>query len=183
MIRKAPNAPNAPNRIYGALIPETSVRATTAARAPAIGAYPNNESMPRLSGPRVMPRVGDLAQQSFDALFDAVSADRPPPTQPATSGLTLEELTDEFARQRRGRGVEKKTQTDYELLFEALKELLGPDKVVTEIDRADCRRTKELFEKLPANARKRFPAMTLPSHRRRGRCRDAGSSVPDHRTG
>jgi len=105
--------------------------------------------------------MGDLGHQSFDTLFDSVSADRPAPTQPATPGLTLEELTVEFARQRGARGNEQSTLTEYALLFQALREILGPDKAVREIDRADCRRVKDLFEKLPANARKRFPRMTL----------------------
>ncbi len=105
--------------------------------------------------------MGDLAHQSFDTLFDAVSADHPPPNQPASPGLNLEALTEEFARQRTGRGVEKNSLKNYAILFEALTELLGPNKAVRAIDRADCRRVKDLFEKLPANARKRFPDMTL----------------------
>ncbi len=105
--------------------------------------------------------LGDLAHRSFDALFDAVSADRPQPTHLATPSLTLGELTDEFARQRGARGTEQSTLTEYALLFQALNELLGPDKAVRAIDRADCRRVRELFETLPANARKRFPSMTL----------------------
>ena len=83
MIRKAPNAPNAPNRIYGALISETPSRATTAARAPAIGAYPNNESMPRLSGPRVMPRVPSSATRAISAARDAGGANTGAPPSDA----------------------------------------------------------------------------------------------------
>ena len=105
--------------------------------------------------------MGDLAHQSFDALFDAVSADRAPQTQPATPGQTLEELIEQFRRHRGAQGTEQNTLAGYALLFDALAELFGHDKPVSEIDRADCRRIKDLFEKLPANARKRFPAKTL----------------------
>lgn len=49
----------------------------------------------------------------------------------------------------------------YAHVFRALEELLGKDKLVASITREDCRRVKQLLQKVPRHAGKRYPGLNL----------------------
>jgi len=75
-------------------------------------------------------------------------------------GVTLDQLVERFVADR-GPALRDKTVGDYEVLFRALRELWGPDRPVREVTREDCRRVRDLFESLPANAEERYPGVAL----------------------
>ena len=54
-----------------------------------------------------------------------------------------------------------KTRMGYEIIFGVLRELLGGERPVDKITRDDCRRVQALLKRLPANARKLYPSLSL----------------------
>jgi integrase len=74
--------------------------------------------------------------------------------------------------------LQDKTRTDYAMLFRALRELWGGEKVVKTISREDCRRVVNLFSALPANASKRFHGMALERAAGRARARGLAPMKP-----
>jgi hypothetical protein len=54
-----------------------------------------------------------------------------------------------------------KTLLSYRILFDALEELIGADKMAAEISREDCKRVRALLMTLPKNARKHYPKKSL----------------------
>jgi len=75
-------------------------------------------------------------------------------------GVTLRRLMDDYMSDP---GVKRNSKTllTYRILFEALEELIGPDKMATEITRDDCKRVRDLLMTLPKNARKHYPQRSL----------------------
>ena len=47
------------------------------------------------------------------------------------------------------------------MTFRVMREVIGGDKPVGDITRDDCRRVRDLFRRLPPNATKRFPRLSL----------------------
>lgn len=54
-----------------------------------------------------------------------------------------------------------KTRMGYGIIFGVLRELLGGERPVDKITRDDCRRVQALLKRLPANARKLYPSLSL----------------------
>jgi len=77
-----------------------------------------------------------------------------------TSSITLDALyhhyMDDPARNR-----SKKTVMTYRSVYNVLMELFGPDKLISDIGRDDCRQFMDVVRHLPANAKKKFPKKTL----------------------
>src|SRR3569833_1686198 len=75
-------------------------------------------------------------------------------------GVTLRRLMDDYMSDP-GEKHNSKTLQTYRILFVALEELIGPDKMATEITRDDCKRVRDLLMTLPKNARKHYPQRSL----------------------
>lgn len=75
--------------------------------------------------------------------------------------LTLAELVEEFKRASRQAGKTQKTIDGYEGTFNFALEYFGGDSLVKDITTGACRDLFEKLAELPANAKKRFPELTL----------------------
>jgi len=60
-----------------------------------------------------------------------------------------------------GRVRAEKTLFSYKLLFDVVVELLGKDKLVSDLTREDCKKVRSLLQTLPKNARKFYPDKPL----------------------
>ncbi len=98
---------------------------------------------------------------TFDPAFRAAAPGAPEPPRPEPRGITLRELCDAYMADPARAGVTAKTRLDYEFTFRLLREVLGEDKVVRAISRADCRAVRDLLARLPAHASKRWPGVPL----------------------
>lgn len=77
-----------------------------------------------------------------------------------TGGLSLRQLMDDYlADPSVTRG--EKTLLSYRIVFDAIEELMGPDKLVRDVNRADCKRVRALLQTIPKNARKVYPGKSL----------------------
>jgi len=65
----------------------------------------------------------------------------------------------------RGRRTDK-TNLDYGMLFRAMRDVIGNDKMVSEISRVDCTKIRDLFIALPRDATKRHPGKLLTEVKR-----------------
>ncbi|UWU65549.1 site-specific integrase [Bradyrhizobium sp. NC92] len=75
-------------------------------------------------------------------------------------GLSLRQLMDDYlADPSVTRG--EKTLLSYRIVFDAIEELVGPDKLVRDVIRADCKRVRSLLQTIPKNARKVYPGKSL----------------------
>lgn len=75
-------------------------------------------------------------------------------------GLSLRRLMDDYLADpsvRRG----EKTLLSYRILFDAIEELMGPDKLVRDVTREDCKQVRSLLQTIPKNARKVYPGKSL----------------------
>lgn len=102
---------------------------------------------------------GDDREQASDPLFAGLGPSTPLQAV-AGKGLVLEKLIEKYLDDP-GRARSTKTVTGYAVIFRALKELLGANKPVGDVTREDCRRVRDMLMKLPANATKRFPKLSL----------------------
>lgn len=79
---------------------------------------------------------------------------------PKKPSITLDDLyhryMDDPARNR-----SKKTVMTYQSVYNVLMELFGKDRLISDIDREDCRQFMDVVRHLPANARKKFPKKSL----------------------
>ncbi|ACL60260.1 site-specific integrase [Methylobacterium nodulans] len=104
-------------------------------------------------------QIADLTGQraeAVDPLFDTARR-----SHDSSPKRTLNALISEFEKDP-GRGARTgKTNTDYRMVFTAMREIIGPDTEVQSISREHTKRVRDLFLALPPNATKRFPGMTL----------------------
>jgi hypothetical protein len=82
-------------------------------------------------------------------------------------GYTLADLILEYMADP-GRSRTDKTRMGYEIIFGALSEMLGPGRPIAAVTREDCRAVQQLLQKIPANARKLYPGLTLQQAAVRG---------------
>ena len=100
-----------------------------------------------------------LRRANFDYGTDVLASRFGPRAKP-TGGYTLSKLMDAYLAdptEKRG----EKTLLSYRLLFDVTIELMGSDKLLSEVTREDCKRVRELLLGLPKNARKHYPKKTL----------------------
>ena len=101
-----------------------------------------------------------------DHLFADVGATLEIPATPSLGksepdSLPLAQLITDYETDPNRGGLSPKTADSYAVIFRALRELLGKDKPVREITRDDCKRVRDTLMRLPPNATKRFPGLTL----------------------
>ena len=84
-----------------------------------------------------------------------------PPYRRKRGAVTLAELIEEFKNDPNRRGMRKKLDLDYGLLFKAMDEVIGHERRLSDITRDDCKEVASLLERLPTNATKRFPNVSL----------------------
>lgn len=73
---------------------------------------------------------------------------------------TLRQLREEYMSDpAKHRG--QSTQKNYVIILRVLEEMLGEDRCVHEITREDCKKVRELLTKMPSNAQKRAPGITI----------------------
>lgn len=79
-------------------------------------------------------------------------------------GMTLATLVEQYQAARmeeRGPRAAESNRRKYSHIFRALEELLGADRQVASISRADCREVISLLRRVPANASKKYPGLSL----------------------
>lgn len=104
--------------------------------------------------------TGFATDPQFEALINghtlAQSALVAPPR-----AVTLGALIDLYQNDPGRAGLSAATAMAQRVVFRALKELLGAEKPANAITRADCRAVRDLLLRLPPNAAKRFPKLSL----------------------
>lgn len=92
-----------------------------------------------------------------------VSAALTPPQSPQqpTSGITVGALIAQYRAARETEYSVESTNRKYSHIFKALEEVLGADRPVASVTRADCRGVRDLLAVLPSSAGKRYPGLTL----------------------
>ena len=76
-------------------------------------------------------------------------------------GVTLGQLIERYKGSPKHVKRRKTLRYKYDFLFRLLSEIVGDDKRVSTINRADCRAVVDLLRQLPANAKKKYPTLTL----------------------
>lgn len=94
----------------------------------------------------------------LDELFDP---ERPIKSEPPHRRRTVAALIAAYRADRTAEYGERDTAKDYGHIFRALEQLLGAEKLVAEISRDDCRLLRDTLSKLPANATKKYPKLSL----------------------
>lgn len=74
---------------------------------------------------------------------------------------TVQDLITNFRAERVVVHGEESTARKYDLLFRIVREVWGPDLPVRQIDRAKCVEVLDFLRRLPPNATKRFPRLSL----------------------
>lgn len=100
----------------------------------------------------------DLAEERpYDPLFVGLSKTS---SEPAPS-LTVAQAVKQFKAAPERKNVAPKTRAAYEFRYAVIVELLGADKPITDITRADMRSVRDTLLKLPPNGAKRYPGLPL----------------------
>lgn len=97
---------------------------------------------------------GHDGDKPHDPLFSSVSTVLPPPPK-ARLRSTLGEAIHRFETDPTRADLSEAAAQKYILPFRALRELLGDDKILADIDRADCVEAFELLSLIPANIKKK----------------------------
>lgn len=123
-------------------------------------------------------RFADLIEERQRGAVVEVPAPRVLPQvashRPASSGMSLSELIREYRAVREAEHGEESTRRKYSHIFKALEEVLGADKPIAEITRADCRAVVSLLREVPSSAAKKYPGLSLKDAVEAGR-RDGAS--------
>ena len=85
------------------------------------------------------------------------------PAVPMTgaAGVTLGDLIKRYRAVREAEHGQESTRRKYGHIFKALEEVLGSDRPIAAITRADCRAVQDLLRAVPSNAGKRYPGLSL----------------------
>ena len=73
----------------------------------------------------------------------------------------LADLFDAYAAERAALYSEQSTEKKYGFVFRIMEEVLGRDRLVSSLTRADCVQVLAFMKRLPPNATKRFPLLSL----------------------
>ncbi|SEI14695.1 Phage integrase family protein [Methylobacterium sp. 275MFSha3.1] len=95
---------------------------------------------------------GDYQDVAFDPMFRL---------RPEPSGKTLSQVIAAFRAEPERAGQITKLQQTYSSVFRLAGEMFGPDRLVREIDREECKAFRAVVQALPPNATKRFPGKSL----------------------
>lgn len=127
--------------------------------------YPEGDPSRRLLGIEMLKarvRLIDLLERRLEGeVVDVEAPTLAAPTTPPTSGITVGKLIAAFNAERVARHGEESTSRKYSHIFSALEEVLGPDKPVRSVTRADIREVRSLLQRVPKFATRRYPGLTL----------------------
>lgn len=108
--------------------------------------------------------TGNLHPPVDDRYFSEVFADAPLPaelTERPQFRMTVEQLAETFIAEQRPKGLRPKTLDTYRLVAVRLAEIVGRDTLISKLSRQDFIQFRDVLRRVPANATKRFPGMTL----------------------
>jgi integrase len=118
-------------------------------------------------GAPVYREVHNRMLREFVRHLDAVSqrqagdpVDTPPAPILKDTGPTLRELINAYLSDPAA-SRNSKTLMTYTIVFDALSEIVGDTKLASAVTRADCERVRDVLQKLPSNARKKYPDVPL----------------------
>jgi hypothetical protein len=100
----------------------------------------------------------DFSNNGSDALFDGIRGSAP--VQPVAP-ITLTQLMERYEADPSRAKLSPKSRLKQSAWFRTFKELVGADKSVPAITRADASTLLDLLSKLPPNAVKRFPKLAV----------------------
>lgn len=83
----------------------------------------------------------------------------PAPSQPV--GISIAELIAAFKAERVARHGEESTERKYSHIFSALEEVLRPETSIRAVTRANIREVRNLLQRVPKFATRRYPGLTL----------------------
>jgi integrase len=125
---------------------------------------------------RLRERVlGHPEYKVFDRFFAEIDSTKPGPAKPS---LTVSALIERYASDPARKGLSKKTQDGYRIVFRVLQELLGPNTRITHIDRDDCRRVLDTLASTPPNAAKLFPKLTIEQAAQKAKAKGSATLHP-----
>lgn len=84
-----------------------------------------------------------------------------PVKTPPRAAYRLADLIRDFSNNPRRGHRTAKTDLDYGMVFRAMRDVIGAEKLVSEITREDCTKVRELFISLPRDATKKYPTKPL----------------------
>jgi len=135
------------------------------ALADAVLWYPENDPSRRLLGIEMLKarvRLIDMLERRLEGeVVDVAAPTLAALTTPPTSGITVGKLIAAFNAERVARHGEESTSRKYSHIFSALEEVLGTDKPVRSVTRADIREVRSLLQRVPKFAPRRYPGLTL----------------------
>lgn len=105
--------------------------------------------------------IAQLCGQTYEVADDELSAALRPPYRRRRRAVTLAELIEEFKSEPSRRSMRDKVELDYGLLFRVMDEIIGHDSRLADISRDDCKAVRALLLRLPTNATKKFPGISL----------------------
>jgi integrase len=105
-------------------------------------------------------RDGDRASLRPEGRYDQAFAEVDSKTPPV-SPLTVRQAIEQYKADPERANVAPRTRGAYEFRYRLLEELLGPDKPVGTVTRADVREVRDLLLTLPPNAIKIYPGKSL----------------------
>ncbi|KQZ87861.1 hypothetical protein ASD64_19955 [Mesorhizobium sp. Root157] len=97
---------------------------------------------------------GRAGAGAVDALFSETFAHNPPPKVSQSSGATLGQVIDRFESDPTRGHLSESAATKYILPFAVMRELIGENRPIADITRADCASCHELLAALPRNYNK-----------------------------
>lgn len=102
-------------------------------------------------------QIAYLSGQAMDFGDRNIAAAYKAPFRVTKGSITLEELIGEFLADPSRRNMKRTLELNYSFLFRILREVLGAEKLLSEVTRDDCKAVRELLLRLPTNVTKRFP--------------------------
>ena len=96
---------------------------------------------------------GGHGENVYDRMFAGVTSFAAPPPE-VRNGLSLGEAIGRFETDPTRKGLTESAGMKYRLTFRALREVVGDDRPLVEIERADCAAAQELLAGLPPNLHK-----------------------------
>lgn len=97
----------------------------------------------------------------FDPMFNPAGVVHPGVVTQQSGARSVSDLIAAFRTEREELRGKESTERKYGLLFRVMEEVFGRDLPVGEISRAQCVQVLNFLKRLPPNATKRFPKLTL----------------------
>lgn len=105
--------------------------------------------------------VGMMERRLGGEVVEAVPATHVPVATSSVGGTTVAQLITAYQAERVANHGEESTDRKYSHIFSALREALGEDRPVRSLNRADMREVRNLLQRVPKFATRRYPGLTL----------------------